>query len=172
MRPFQRPPTQSPLFFFGALAVLLAGCGWFHQDPDRETHEGEPLDIRLPANFSTGYRWVLDPPLQSARVLSEDYQPNSDRPAVGSPGTQIFRVVFPRDGYFNLKFAYRRLWEASSVPPAQTTNLVIRVRPARDNQTLMDKLFPNDTLPDSHVPQPEDEDPQTTTRKVELRKPR
>lgn len=85
------------------------------------------MEIRLPANFSTGYRWVLDPPLQAARVLSENYQGSSFSPNVGTAGIQVFRVVFPRDGKFNLKFSYRRLWEPSSVPPAQVTNLVVRV---------------------------------------------
>jgi hypothetical protein len=38
----------------------------------------------------------------------------------------------------------------------------------------MEKLFTKDVSPESNIPQPEDEEeqPQTTTRKVELRKPR
>ena len=130
------------------------------------------MEIRLPANFSTGYRWVLDPPLQAARVLSENYQGSSFSPNVGTAGIQVFRVVFPRDGKFNLKFSYRRLWEPSSVPPAQVTNLVVRVFPAKNDRPLMEKLFPANDTPDSRVPQPEEEGPETNSRRIELRKPR
>ena len=129
------------------------------------------MEIRLPANFSTGYRWVLDPPLQAARVLSENYQGSSFSPNVGTAGIQVFRVVFPRDGKFNLKFSYRRLWEPSSVPPAQVTNLVVRVSPAKNARPLMETLFPGNETPDSNIPQPEDESLQQG-RKVELRRPR
>lgn len=130
------------------------------------------MEIRLPANFSTGYRWVLDPPLQAARVLSEDYRGSSTSPRVGTPGTQIFHVVFPREGKFNLKFAYRRLWEPSSVPPAQATNLVVRVLPADAGPTRSGKIFPKDLGPDPSTPHPEVEDPQINGKKVELRRPR
>jgi len=129
------------------------------------------VEIMLPANFSTGYRWVLEPALQAGRILSENYRADSSSPMIpGAPGTQIFRIAFPREGRFNLKFAYRRLWEPSSVPPAQTTNLVILVTPRKTPSSIMETLFP--TNPSSAIPQPEDDQPQSTARPVELRRPR
>ena len=158
----------------------LAAAGWFclgtngcfRDKPDIEAKAEHPVEIRLPANPSTGYRWMLDPPMQSGRILSESYDSEAKDSRVGAPGTQILQVVFPREGRFNLKLAYRRLWEPATIPPAQTTNLVVKVLPAKGDRTLMERLFTKDVSPESNIPQPEEEEPQTTGRKVELRKPR
>ena len=153
---------------------LFWASGCFGDRPDIEAKAEHPVEIRLPANPSTGYRWMLDPPLQSGRILSESYESGAKDGRVGAPGTQILQVVFPREGRFNLKLAYRRLWESLSIPPAQTTNLVVKVHPAKGDPSLMERLFTKDISPESNIPQPEDEEeqPQTTTRKVELRRPR
>jgi len=148
----------------------MTGCGWLGRKPSFEVREGEPLEIRLPANFSTGYRWVLDPPAQSGRILSDNYVANSSDQRSGAPGIQTFRVEFPREGRFNLKFAYRRLWESSSTPPAQTTNWVILVKSRKADPSMIETMFPSQ--PPSEVPQPEEDQPQATPRKVELRNPR
>jgi len=154
------------------LGLAIGGCGWLGNKPDIEAKAEHPVEVRLPANPSTGYRWMLDPPMQSGRILSESYESSAKDGRVGAPGTQIIQVVFPREGRFNLKLAYRRLWESASVPPAQTTNLVVRIHPAKGDRTLMEQLFTKDVSPDSNIPQPEEEEPQTTGRKVELRRPR
>ena len=154
----------------GWFSFCTGGC--FRARPDIEVKAEHPVEIRLPANPSTGYRWMLDPPMQSGRVFAESYESGTADGRVGAPGTQILQVVFPREGRFNLKLAYRRLWEPASVPPAQTTNLVVKVLPAKGDRSLMERLFTKDITPDSNIPQPEEEDPQTTGRKVELRRPR
>lgn len=154
------------------VAVVFEGCGWLGDKPDIEAKAEHPVEIRLPANPSTGYRWMLDPPMQSGRILSEIYESGTKDGRIGAPGAQIIQVVFPREGRFNLKLAYRRLWEPLSIPPAQTTNLVVKVHPAKGDRTLMEQLFTKDVSPDSNIPQPEEEEPQTTGRKVELRRPR
>ncbi|NBS54054.1 hypothetical protein EBT23_00530 [bacterium] len=157
-----------------ALWFCFCTSGCFHNPPDIEAKAEHPVEVRLPANPSTGYRWMLDPPLQSGRILAESYEAGATGGPVGTPGTQILRVVFPREGRFNLKLAYRRLWEPVSVPPAQTTNLVVKVLPAKGDRTLMEKLFTKDIAPDSNIPQPESEEelPQTPGRRVELKRPR
>ncbi|KRP31888.1 MAG: hypothetical protein ABS33_04205 [Verrucomicrobia subdivision 6 bacterium BACL9 MAG-120924-bin69] len=110
---------------------------------------------------------MLDPPLQTARLLDESYtSPNLP----GAPGTQTLRVVFPREGRFNLKFAYRRLWEPASIPSAQTTNVIVEVISGQENRPLMERLFTKDIEPASNVPQPEEEEPQSK-RRVEMRRP-
>jgi len=148
----------------------MAGCGWLIPKPSLETREGEPIEIRLPANFSTGYRWVLDPPLQSGHFLSENFLPDSDTKRAGAPGTQSLQMLFRREGQFNLRFSSRRLWEPASTPPAQTTNLVILVTSKKASPSIMETLF-STNFPNT-IPQPEEDQPSATTRNVELRKTR
>ena len=106
----------------GSLAIL-GGCDFLRSKPSLQAQAGIPLAVTLPANFSTGYRWVLDPPMQTAQIISESYQPDST-PVPGSPGQQTFQVVFSREGRFNLKFAYRRLWEGKSCSKTEEVLLV------------------------------------------------
>ncbi len=164
--PFEKSPRDLPLVLLGTF-FLFAGCGLFRPDIDKKTVVAQPLEVVLPANFSTGYRWVLDPPIQTARLLNESYASPS---VPGAPGEQTLRVVFPREGRFNLKFAYRRLWESSSVPAAQTTNLVVQVLPGRKNPSLMQQLFPSPST-GSQLPQPEEEAPNPSTHRIQLRRP-
>ena len=167
--PFEKSLSRYALILSLFFPLLLSGCGFFRSSADHTIGVSQPLSIVLPANFSTGYRWVLDPPLQTAHLLDESYSSPS---LPGAPGKQTLRVVFPREGRFNLKFAYRRLWEPASIPPAQSTNLVVKVHPAQGDRTLMERLFTKDIAPESNIAQPEEEEPQTTDRKVELRRPR
>jgi len=105
--------------------------------------------------------------MQTARLVSESYLPSAaSRP--GTPGTQILRVVFPREGRFNLKLASRRLWESSSVPAAQTTNFVVQVLSSDKNPSMIQQLFPAQSL-DLQIPQPEEEAP--STNRIQLRRP-
>ena len=166
MLPFEKSPKELSLVFL-ATFFLLAGCGLFRPNVDKKTSAAQPLAIVLPANFSTGYRWVLDPPLQAAHLLNESYSSPS---LPGAPGQQTLRVVFPREGRFTLRFSYRRLWESSSVPPAQTTNFVVQVLPGHKNSSIMEQIFPPQ-FSDSQIPQPEEEAPMPSTNRVQLRRP-
>lgn len=161
-----------PWIWVFLLGVIIGGCGWLGDEPDLEAKAEHPVEVRLPANPSTGYIWMLDPPMQSARILSEGYESRTKDRRVGTFGTQVLRVIFPREGRFNLKLAYRRPWESASTPPAQTTNLVVQVYPAKGDRALMKKLFTKGIAPDPNIAQPEEEAPQTTERKIELRGPR
>jgi predicted secreted protein len=164
--PFEKSPKDLPLVLLGTF-FLLAGCGLFRPNVDKKTSAAQPLAIVLPANFSTGYRWVLDPPLQAAHLLNESYSSPS---LPGAPGQQTLRVVFPREGRFTLRFSYRRLWESSSVPPAQTTNFVVQVLPGHKNPSIMEQLFAPQSS-DSQIPQPEEEAPMPSTNRIQLRRP-
>jgi len=149
------------------LISLLSGCGLFRPSEDRTIPAATPLIIALPANFSTGYRWVLDPPLQTAHLLDEKYSSPS---IPGAQGEQTLRVVFPREGRFNLKLSYRRLWEPLTVPAAQTTNFVVLVTPKEKNTSMMEQLFPSQELP-SAISQPEEEPAQNRPGKLQIRRP-
>jgi predicted secreted protein len=146
------------LLLLGSLAIL-GGCDFLRSKPGLQAQAGIPLAVTLPANFSTGYRWVLDPPVQTAQILSESYTSDQGNQP-GSPGQQTFQVVFSREGRFNLKFAYRRLWEPPSVPSANTTNLVIQVLSTSKPSSVLEQLFPPQNPP-SLLPQPEEEAPRT-----------
>lgn len=122
----------------------------------------------MPANFSTGYRWVLDPPLQTARFLDESYRAPT---LPGAPGKQTVRVIFPREGRFNLKLGYRRLWEPPTTPSVQMTNFIVQVISGAENRPLMERLFRKDFAPESNVPQPEEDEPRPNRRRPELRRP-
>ena len=164
--PFEKSLSRSPLILSLLIPLLLSGCGFFRSSADHIIGVSQPLSIVLPANFSTGYRWVLDPPLQTAHLLDESYSSPS---LPGAPGKQTLRVVFPREGRFNLKFAYRRLWEPATVPAPQTTNFVVQVSSALKNSSIMQQLFPEKSLPSS-VPLPEEDQPKPSPGKLQIRK--
>ena len=172
----KRTPTLPPSAKFPSalypllsafLISLLSGCGLFRPSEDRTVPAAAPLVIALPANFSTGYRWVLDPPLQTAHLLDEKYSSPS---IPGAQGEQTLRVVFPREGRFNLKLSYRRLWEPLTVPAVQMTNFVVLVTPKEKNSSMMEQLFPSQELP-SAISQPEEEPAQNSPGKLQIRRP-
>ena len=164
--PFEKSLSRSLHILSLLIPLLLSGCGFFRSSADHTIGVSQPLSIVLPANFSTGYRWVLDPPLQTAHLLDESYSSPS---LPGAPGKQTLCVVFPREGRFNLKFAYRRLWEPATVPAAQTTNFVVQVSPSAKNSSIMQQLFPEKDLP-STVPLPEEDQPKPAPGKLQIRK--
>ena len=164
--PFEKSLSRSLLILSLLFPLFLSGCGFFSSSADHTIGVSQPLSIVLPANFSTGYRWVLDPPLQTAHLLDETYSSPS---LPGAPGKQTLRVVFPREGRFNLKFAYRRLWEPATVPAAQTTNFVVQVSPSDNNSNILQQLFPEKNLP-STVPLPEEDQPKPAPGKLQIRK--
>ena len=164
--PFEKSLSRYALIISPLIPLLLSGCGFFRSSADHTIGVSQPLSIVLPANFSTGYRWVLDPPLQTAHLLDESYSSPS---LPGAPGKQTLRVVFPREGRFNLKFAYRRLWEPATIPAAQTTNFVVQVSSAAKNSNIMQQLFPEKNLPSS-VPLPEEDQPKPAAGKLQIRK--
>jgi predicted secreted protein len=164
--PFEKSLSRYALTLSLLIPLLLSGCGFFRSSADHTIGVSQPLSIVLPANFSTGYRWVLDPPLQTAYLLDDSYSSPS---LPGAPGKQTLRVVFPREGRFNLKFAYRRLWEPATIPAAQTTNFVVQVSPSDKNSNIMQQLFPEKNLP-STVPLPEEDQPKPAPGKLQIRK--
>jgi len=90
---------------------------------------GDRVVIRLAANVTTGYHWVIRqrPPRAVARLTSSQYVafPNPDR-AAGSGGTQVYRLRAAGSGTGRFRVAY--------VPPgrdgqtAETFAVRLRVR--------------------------------------------
>src|SRR5450755_218745 len=86
---------------------------------------GATLDLVLPENRSTGFRWELSSPGHPVATVEHD----SYEAAAGPPGrpgrhTWVFRAVEPGEERYQL--AYRRSWEGEK-PPAQSFSLVLRV---------------------------------------------
>ena len=90
---------------------------------------GQPLEVRLPGNPSTGFRW--EAALGERAALRQEGEPRFERgdaPAgvVGAGGTEVFRFVAVAPGRQELSFVYRRVWE-TDVPPARTVSFRVSV---------------------------------------------
>ncbi|MFO1158722.1 MAG: protease inhibitor I42 family protein [Reyranellaceae bacterium] len=84
------------------------------QDNDRRVllHVGEPIEIRLAENASTGYRWALE---SHDAGLLEPVEVTASYPgaAVGSGGEAIFRFRAVAAGSTTLALKYWRHWEGA-----------------------------------------------------------
>ena len=83
------------------------------------------LEIRLPENRTTGYRWTLTSTNDSTyAVVSDSYEGSATPP--GKPGTRILRLKATQAGRGRVELVYRRPWEQTA-PPARTFTIYIRV---------------------------------------------
>lgn len=115
------------------LALLLGGCAMSSTIRVDSTASGQQvslsrnqtLEVALPSNPSTGYRWDVAE-VDSAIVQQQDdptYVPDSaDQTRVGSGGTQTFTFRAIGAGQTTLTLIYHRPWE-TNVDPAQTYTL-------------------------------------------------
>jgi len=89
--------------------------------------------VRLPANPSTGYQWVLqpvDPPVVQL-VGAAEYVAvavPSVPPRVGQGGEVVFRLRAVATGDVTLRWDYRRSWEPLETPPVEVHTLTLQVR--------------------------------------------
>jgi inhibitor of cysteine peptidase len=120
------------------LCALLAACAVVA--PPREVDVAsdnshvvlgpqQELVVRLAANPSTGYRWVVE--RNANLVLSQGDDPNyepvfASAPLVGSGGWTTFHYRASAIGTDTLELAYRRTWETGA-PPARTFRLEVVV---------------------------------------------
>jgi len=84
-----------------------------------EIRQGEPLQISLAENATTGYRWEIDRYDEDRiEALSSDSSyPNSG--VVGSGGRAIFTFQGKRAGYGEIVLKHRRSWEKDQPPLAE-----------------------------------------------------
>jgi inhibitor of cysteine peptidase len=101
------------------------------------THDvavGQQICIRLAANHSTGYSWALVTPTAGTLVQRGDptYSPDSAAAGVGAGGVETWCFEAARAGREELRFEYRRPWEAASgqtvVPAARAASFAFQVR--------------------------------------------
>jgi inhibitor of cysteine peptidase len=86
---------------------------------------GEDLQVTLPENPTTGFRWQLEasgePLLQ---LLDEDF--DSSAVAAGSGGNRRWRFKAVHKGATTIEMVYRRIWQKGQ-SPAETFRLTINV---------------------------------------------
>ncbi len=87
---------------------------------------GQALEIALPENPTTGFRWELKAGGNPACVPSGDA---FDAPSagIGKSGTRRWRFDAVRAGSGSIELVYRRAWEKDK-PPAQVFRLTARVQ--------------------------------------------
>lgn len=90
---------------------------------------GQPLNLTLPSNPSTGYRWLLQNPANSVlTALSPEVYSNPEAAGlVGSAGRSLWRFKATQAGSGHLLLVYQQPW-APEVKPAMTFDCDIEVR--------------------------------------------
>ena len=98
-------------------------------DPQSQTlHPGDHLIVRLPANPSTGYSWVVDQGRQELLKL-DDALSGFETPKAGvrpgQSGVMVMTLIAQGIGESDLVFKYLRVWE-QGVAPVQSHTLHIK----------------------------------------------
>ncbi len=112
--------------------VLLAGCAAAPPDSSsadvrengvlvltRADHErtvelrvGERMEVRLPENPATGYRWSVDEHDRHRLTLEDTaYTPPDTASSIGARGQRRFSLIARQPGDALLKMKYGRVWE-------------------------------------------------------------
>ncbi len=90
-----------------------------------ETNIGGEIEISLPENPTTGFRWMAmrtgEPVLT---LLHDTFEPG--RKALGQPGTHAWAFKVVAEGSATIELIYRRSWDAGSA--ARTFTLHVNAR--------------------------------------------
>lgn len=117
------------------LGLLLAGAA-MAAGPVQVlvVEQGQQFKVTLPANHTTGYRWVLAsmPPAKVVKLLGSKYLPDKAetkngvrRKGVGGREVWTFQAMGP--GTTLISLYYVRTWEKGQ-PPAKIRELQVQVR--------------------------------------------
>ena len=86
---------------------------------------GQELEVNLPENPTTGFRWqMIVPGDPIVERLDDSF--DSSGPAVGSGGTRHWRFRALQAGLADIEMIYRRAWQQDQ-SPAETFRLTVRV---------------------------------------------
>jgi inhibitor of cysteine peptidase len=124
------------LFLFVS-GFLLAGCASMPQTVVLSPHDsghtitaapGTIIEVRLPANPTTGYGWKpAEAPADVLTLVSSVYTPNSNPNGMaGVGGTEVFHFRASKTGQQTLQLNYARPWE-QGVPPVKTVSFAVQV---------------------------------------------
>lgn len=88
---------------------------------------GEPFEVRLESNPSTGYQWQLEITGSAVEVVGDRYEePDSD--LVGAAGHQVFELRVAEPGSSVLALSYVRSFEPD-VEPIDQRELAVEIAP-------------------------------------------
>ncbi len=76
---------------------------------EREVHVGEQIEVKLPENPTTGYRWQADVDSAALKQTNDSYE-GAVQPR-GAGGTRLVRFEALRPGDVTLKLVKKRSWE-------------------------------------------------------------
>lgn len=128
--------------FIWILTAFAVGAGGYHYPPSlgRQAstvvdegyngkaiclRRGEILEVRLKAQFGTGYRWELTRPAARLKLIGQSVE-NSTPGEETAHETQIFRFEARSAGAFNMRFDHIRPWE-KGVDPLKTFSISGRI---------------------------------------------
>ncbi|PLX35939.1 MAG: hypothetical protein C0606_17795 [Hyphomicrobiales bacterium] len=87
---------------------------------------GSSVVLRLKANRTTGYQWVLaEKSRQCATVVRDDYR-SGHSGLMGAGGTRVLTLRFDRPGKCAVRLSYLRPWQANA--PADSFAVSVNVR--------------------------------------------
>jgi inhibitor of cysteine peptidase len=86
---------------------------------------GQVIELRLPENRSTGFRWQFAAgPGPACAVVGDTYTAAANRPGAGGEHTWTLQAAQP--GVCELRLAYRRPFE--NAPPTQSFAVTVQVQ--------------------------------------------
>jgi len=85
---------------------------------------GQLVEIRLPENRTTGFRWELTLAGSACIAVDDDFELRTTTPGQG--GVHVWRFKALHAGPCNIQGTYRRTWEAAG-PAARAFTLHVRV---------------------------------------------
>ena len=93
-----------------------------------DVKSGETIEIALPENRTTGYRWGVESIDQTVCAIVADEFRAPAQPVPGASGTHLWQFKALRAGQCDIALAYRRAWETDAAA-ARAFKLVLRVTP-------------------------------------------
>jgi predicted secreted protein len=88
---------------------------------------GNKVEVRLHANPTTGFRWVIDKGSAAPVMLLREWYSRPETNAMGAPGYQIFLFRATERGTGLLRLRYIRSWEPTD-PNEKDVELQIEVK--------------------------------------------
>lgn len=86
---------------------------------------GQVIELRLPANPSTGYTWSINHKDPELLLLGHWYEPSSPG-TIGAGGTQVYRFRTNANFRDDLTMIYHRPWERA-IAPARWYEVMLQV---------------------------------------------
>lgn len=118
-----RPLFPLVLLFFTFAAGMASAATTVVTDVDKGSSvhikAGDLLEVRLPANPSTGYMWYVLPKSTALLRLTGQKQTESAEPGAGRPVVQVFTFQPKRVGDGILLLHYVRSWEKPTLGDEQ-----------------------------------------------------